>query len=111
MLDSIKGILSEMGWTTLQGCSIAIRNFETAVGKKQCLIYASCSSTTVTLTAEYISEGRNVCSTCWVQISSEDSIETLELKVGAFDADINYSVDASYARGLFLHSATNACEA
>lgn len=101
--EEVAGLLCEHGWTAAKGTAIASRNFETAVGVKTAYAYFYGfreGSEFATLTGDYISEGRNVLSSCHVLVPrTADKSKVAEL-VASFAAQAEVAVRQSYAAHL-----------
>jgi len=75
------------------------RNYETAVGLKEALVWIvpAQSGLALKLSAEYWSEGRNAVSCCFSTILVAEEEEVAISKVSAFLVDVEKSIAETYA--------------
>lgn len=94
--------LVKLGWYRLGGIALAGKDFQTAVGVKQALIYSQFGSDhSVQLTGAYYSEGRNVLSTTFVNLHKKMTDQELAAAVQQFEKEVNSVVGESYAARLY----------
>ena len=92
--------LVNLGWNALRAPALAKKAFETAVGEKFAIVYlANWPGEGCSLTAQYLSEGRNILAPLQSELLDP---ATTEAAVRRLAADVDAAVDQSYARGLYL---------
>lgn len=97
----VQVLLKERGWTPSQGAALASREYPTAVGMKQALVYLyPAQEGHGSLKADYWSEGRNALSTAHMQVAESLNDEELSRLVDAYLADVDAQVAETYAARL-----------
>ncbi len=89
---------------------LAHKSYTTAVGSKDVTAYLRRSEDDdkdFILTAEYESEGRNVCSTISCHFHLDLTISWIEVYLSYFVKFVDEAIAASYARKLFLNGVKN----
>jgi len=102
ILDSIfLKVLVAHGWKLEDGVAIASKQYQTAVGVKQALLYSLGDTTYYKVSADYQSQGRNILSTSSVLI--ETALNTCEVIALAttFANEVDAIVADSYAGRLY----------
>lgn len=101
--NGVRSRLVELGWTAEDGTAIASKEYPTAVGLKQALVYLKDygpKEGSVLLTGEYQSEGRNCLSTTMVAIPRDATTDVISVLAQKFATEADVAVGQSYAARL-----------
>lgn len=99
----IAGRLEELGWrfqVPPKGAGSASKTYATAVGPKDAIVYLAVTAESVSLTADYQSEGRNALSTLWERIEKTSDSAAVQKAVEAFSMAVDAGVAETYAARL-----------
>lgn len=97
----LQAMLKERGWTPSEGSALASREYPTAVGMKQALIYLyPAQEGHASLQADYWSEGRNALSTAYRHVRDSLRDDELSRLVDAYLAEVDAQVAETYAARL-----------
>lgn len=99
----IAGRLKELGWrfrAPPQDSGSARKRYATAVGPKDAIVYLASAAESVSLTADYQSEGGNALSTLWVRIEKTSDSTAVQNAVEAFSRAADDGVAETYAARL-----------
>ena len=98
VLDSIVlSILETHGWKLEDGTAIASKEYISAVGFKQALVYSTGDGTYYTVSANYQSKGNNILSTTSVFIQIPLNTYEVQELAATFAKEIDAIVAESYA--------------
>lgn len=96
------------GWTVASqrdqeiSCLVAVKDYETAVGTKTATASLEPHFGKFQVVGNYQSEGRNILSTTWLDLTSEMSTEEVNARLAKHAAMVDAEVDGSYARRLHI---------
>jgi hypothetical protein len=104
IVAAVADALFSAGWSDIRswGPGIGERYFDTAVGPKQCIVLWRKFNDGWLLSADYVSEGRNVVSCVNESFYASTPAEDIPELVEHFLTEVLRHIDASYARHLHI---------
>lgn len=107
LTNRLQALLAASGWTVCEGTALAFKDYPTAVGIKRAHAYVADygrATAQVWLSADYQSEGRNICESRGMLIPKADAAGLDEL-VARFADAVDAAVAGSYAARLLRGAA------
>lgn len=105
-IAAMRVAIDQANWVPYEGLpgesAIASQEIATAVGPKTAYAYLTPYADCFQLVGNYISEGRNVLSTCTVTVKDDFTAEQAASAFNAFAEQAEAALDQSYARSLYL---------
>lgn len=104
--QTIKSVLVSRGWTAQDYTAIASKQYETAVGPKQALVYLQDfgpQEEQLLLVGDYQSEGRNCLSSHGVLVPKCASVAKVKELADWFSIQADKAVGQTYAMKLMRH--------